>query len=40
MDNFIEEITACTAKYSDVKGFRHCPYCGAFMDGGNSNGKE
>lgn len=26
--------SVCYATYSDVDGFRYCPYCGAKMDGG------
>ena len=25
--------SACDAKYPDVEGYRHCPNCGAKMDG-------
>lgn len=24
--------SACDAKYPDVEGYRHCPFCGAKMD--------
>ena len=23
----------CDAKYTDVKGYKYCPFCGAFIDG-------
>lgn len=28
--------TNCDAKYSDVEGYKYCPYCGAKMDGGKA----
>ena len=31
-EKMLHQCTACTAKYSDVEGFRYCPHCGAFMD--------
>ena len=39
-EEMLYQCSACTAKFSDVEGFRHCPHCGAFMDGGNADGKE
>ena len=30
--------SSCDAKYSDVEGYRYCPYCGAKMDGGEEDG--
>lgn len=38
-EEMLYECTACTAKYSDVDGFRFCPHCGAFMEGGTDIGK-
>lgn len=29
--------TNCDAKYSDVEGYKYCPYCGAKMDGKDTN---
>lgn len=26
--------SVCDAKYSDVEGYKHCPFCGAKMNGG------
>lgn len=33
-EEMLYQCSACTAKYSGVEGFRYCPHCGAFMDGG------
>ena len=32
--------SVCDAKYSDVEGYRHCPYCGARMDGSKHEARE
>lgn len=36
-EELLYRCSACDAKYPDVEGYRHCPYCGAKMDGGNED---
>lgn len=31
-EEMLYRCSSCTAKYSDVEGFRYCPNCGARMD--------
>ena len=33
-EELLYRCSVCDAKYSDVEGYRHCPHCGAKMDGG------
>lgn len=32
-EEMLYRCSACDAKYPDVEGYRHCPNCGAKMDG-------
>lgn len=34
-EEMLYQCSACTAKFSDVDGFRYCPHCGALMEGIN-----
>jgi len=36
-EEMLHQCSSCSAKYSDVEGFRYCPHCGAFMDGGSTD---
>lgn len=31
-EEMLYQCSACTAKYSDIEGYRYCPNCGAMMD--------
>lgn len=39
-EEMLYRCTVCDAKYSDVAGYRHCPYCGNPMDGGEGDGNH
>ena len=36
-EEMLYRCTICDAKYSDVEGYRYCPYCGNPMDGGEED---
>lgn len=39
-EEMLYRCTICDAKYPDVEGYRHCPFCGNPMDGGNEDGNH
>ena len=39
-EEMLYRCSACDAKYSDVEGYRYCPYCGAKMDGASNESEK